>query len=205
VNHCELRVAPRDVPDPLEDIQTDDAIAHAVFGGGCFWCVEAVFKRLKGVTEVSSGYAGGSAESANYQAVCSGQTNHAEVIEVEYQPDQISFGQLLKVFFSVAHDPTQLNGQGNDQGRQYRSAVFYIDQDQQRVARAYIDQLQATRIFSRPIVTTLEPLENFYLAEAHHQDYADRNPGQPYITHISAPKVATLRDQFADKLKDGTS
>jgi peptide-methionine (S)-S-oxide reductase len=160
-----------------------------------------VFKELRGVTSVRSGYAGDSAATANYRAVCSGSTNHAEVIEVRYDASQTTFGQLLKIHFSVAHDPTQLDGQGNDLGRQYRSAIFYSDEEQKRVAEAYIRQLNEARVFHEPIVTTLEPLREFYAAEEYHQDYAARNPNQPYIAYVAAPKVEKLRENFAEKLK----
>ena len=150
---------------------------------------------------MKSGYTGGTADTADYRTVCSGNTNHAEAIEITYDGSKTSFGQLLKIFFSVAHDPTQLNRQGNDVGRQYRSAIFYADQSQQDVARAYIAQLNASKVFSQPIVTTLEPLDEFYVAEDYHQDYAARNPNQPYIAYISAPKVDKLRQYFPERLK----
>jgi peptide-methionine (S)-S-oxide reductase len=169
--------------------------------GGCFWCVEAVFRQLQGVTSVLSGYAGDTAETANYRAVCSGMTNHAEAIEVRYDASQTTYGQLLKIHFSVAHDPTQLDRQGNDMGRQYRSAIFYSNDDQKRIAEAYIQQLNAARIFNDPIVTTLEPLRQFYVAEDYHQDYAARNPNQPYIAYVAQPKVDKLRKNFAERLK----
>jgi peptide-methionine (S)-S-oxide reductase len=173
----------------------------AVLAGGCFWCVEAVFKELRGVQSVRSGYAGGTAETADYRTVCGGRTDHAEAIEVLYDASQVTFGQLLKIHFSVAHDPTQKDRQGNDTGRQYRSAIFYVDEEQRSVAEAYIRQLDEARVFSAPIVTTLEPLDKFYVAEEYHQDYAARNPYQPYVAYIAKPKVSTLREHFADKLK----
>lgn len=199
---CELRVKPDQFPDPAYDpVPADTLLQAAVFGGGCFWCVEAVFKSLQGVQSVTSGYAGGTAQTANYHAVCGGMTDHAEVIRIEYQPAQIRYGQLLKIFFSIAHDPTQLNRQGNDQGRQYRSAVFYADEEQKRVAESYIRQLNEAQVFDRPIMTTLEPLTAFYPAEAFHQDYAARNPGQPYIAAIAQPKVEKLQQYFGARLK----
>jgi peptide-methionine (S)-S-oxide reductase len=173
----------------------------AVLAGGCFWCVESVFKELDGVLEVTSGYAGGTAETADYDTVCSGTTNHAEAVRVRFDPARTSFGQLLKVFFSVAHDPTQLNRQGNDYGRQYRSAIFYGDEAQKEVAEAYIRQLNDAGAFKAPIVTRLEPLEAFYVAEGYHQDYAARNPSQPYVAYTAAPKVKKLREYFGDRLK----
>ncbi len=198
-----LAVAPNEFPDPERDIDAAHAPNEqtAVLAGGCFWCVEAVFKELEGVLEVTSGYAGGTADTADYQTVCSGTTNHAEVIRVRFDPARISFGQLLKVFFSVAHDPTQRNRQGNDHGRQYRSAIFYADDAQKQVAAAYIRQLNDAGVFTAPIVTRLEPLEAFYVAEEYHQDYASRNPAQPYVAYVAAPKVEKLREYFGDRLK----
>jgi peptide-methionine (S)-S-oxide reductase len=163
--------------------------------------VEAVFRQLRGVTSVANGYAGDNAETANYRTVCSGRTNHAEAIRIGYDASQTTFGQLLKIHFSVAHDPTQLNRQGNDLGRQYRSAIFYADDEQKRIAEAYIKQLNEARVFSEPIATTLEPLEAFYEAEEYHQDYAARNPDQPYIVYVAQPKVQKLRENFAERLK----
>ena len=196
-------MAPDQFPDPATDIPltSEPSIQRAVLAGGCFWCTEAVYRQLQGVTDVKSGYTGGTADTADYRTVCSGNTNHAEAIEITYDGSKTSFGQLLKIFFSVAHDPTQLNRQGNDVGRQYRSAIFYADQSQQDVARAYIAQLNASKVFSQPIVTTLEPLDEFYVAEDYHQDYAARNPNQPYIAYISAPKVNKLRQYFPERLK----
>jgi peptide-methionine (S)-S-oxide reductase len=165
--------------------------------------VEAVFRELKGVLSAASGYAGGTAESANYRDVCGGATDHAEVIRVTFDPAQISFGGILKVFFSVAHDPTQLNRQGNDLGRQYRSAIFYASEEQRQVAAAYIAQLDQAGAFRAPVVTSLEPLTEFYPAEAYHQDYAARNPYQPYIAAVSMPKVRKLRSTYPDALKSG--
>jgi peptide-methionine (S)-S-oxide reductase len=192
------------LPFPELDLTpaTDPAPASIVLGGGCFWCTEAVFLSLDGVLSVRSGYAGGTAATANYQAVCSGSTDHAEVIEVAYDPARITLGRILQVFFDVAHDPTQLNRQGHDMGRQYRSAIFYRTPEQRRVAEAYIAQLNRAHAFESPIVTTLEPLEAFYEAEGYHQNYAARNPGQPYILFSTVPKMAKLRDSFAPLLKD---
>jgi peptide-methionine (S)-S-oxide reductase len=151
-----------------------------------------------------SGYAGGTADTADYKNVCSGTTDHAEVIRVRFDSERISFGQILKVFFAVAHDPTHLNRQGNDIGRQYRSAVFYADDDQQRVAAAYIQQLKDAKVFEAPIVTTLEPLEQFFEAEDYHQNFVARNPSQPYVAAIAVPKVKKLEKAFGDKLKKAT-
>jgi peptide-methionine (S)-S-oxide reductase len=196
-------IVPSDFPDPERDIPAKPGAgdAVAVFAGGCFWCTEAVYRELDGVRDVKSGYAGGTAETADYKTVCSGRTGHAEAIEIRYDPARTSFGQLMKIFFAVAHDPTQLNRQGNDVGPQYRSAIFYADDEQRAAAQAYIAQLNRAKVFDQPIVTTLEPLEKFYLGEDYHQDYARLNPSQPYIAHVSAPKVAKLRKYYAGKLK----
>ncbi len=190
-------------PDPNVDtpLASTPMEKTAVLAGGCFWCVEAVFKELRGVKSVLSGYAGGTAATADYRTVCTGRTDHAEAIEVRYDASQTTFGQLLKIHFSVAHDPTQRDRQGNDVGRQYRSAIFYADEEQRSVAEAYIRQLNEARVFGSPVVSTLEPLDKFYVAEDYHQDYAARNPGQPYIAYIAQPKVEKLREHFADKLK----
>ena len=196
---------PDQFPDPQIDIPLASSSTRqtAVLAGGCFWCVEAVYRQLQGVADVKSGYAGGTADTADYRTVCTGGTDHAEAIEIEFDASKTSFGQLLKIFFSVAHDPTQLNGQGNDIGRQYRSAVFYANDRQRDVAQAYIRQLDAASAFPKPIVTSLEPLDVFYVAEDYHQDYAARNPNQPYICYVSAPKVEKLHKYFPDRLKSG--
>jgi peptide-methionine (S)-S-oxide reductase len=192
----------KNFPDPIVDITAPpDGDATVVLAGGCFWCTEAVYLQLDGVKQVVSGYAGGTADTANYETVCSGTTNHAEAIQIRYDPRRISYGQILKVFFSVAHDPTQLNRQGADRGRQYRSAIFYANDEQKRVADAYIRDLNSARVFDAPIVTTLEPLDRFYEAERYHQNYAARNPAQPYIASTAIPKVEKLRATFGDRLK----
>lgn len=198
------RIPLRNFPDPAVDAALADSPEErkAVFAGGCFWCVEAVFRQLSGVRSVVSGYAGGTAESANYRTVSRGSTGHAEAIEIRYDASETTFGQLLKIHFSVAHDPTQLNRQGNDMGRQYRSAIFYADEEQHRIAEAYILQLNNAGVFRGPIVTTLEPLDAFYPAEEYHQDYAARNPNQPYIAYIAQPKVENLRQHFPNLLKE---
>jgi peptide-methionine (S)-S-oxide reductase len=165
----------------------------AVFAGGCFWGVEAVFEHTKGVRHVESGYAGGSASSARYDLVSSGRTAHAESVRIVYDPAQVSYGQLLKVFFSVAHDPTQLNRQGPDHGTQYRSGIFTTGELQKKIATAYIAQIDAAKRFTQPIVTRVEPLKAFHTAEDYHQDYARLNPNQPYIVINDAPKVVALR------------
>lgn len=190
-------------PDPPRDLAPGPEVheAEAVLAGGCFWCTEAVFRQLDGVNAVLSGYAGGTPGTANYDAVCSGRTDHAEAILIRYDPRRISYGQLLKVFFSAAHDPTQLNRQGNDRGRQYRSAVFVTDAEQQAVAQAYIAHLDASGVFQSPIATTIEPLPAFHPAEDYHQDFAARNPWQPYIAAVSTPKVEKLRALYPSRLK----
>lgn len=198
-----LEVPKSRFPDPAVDLPAPDpgSEQRLVLAGGCFWCVEAVYLAINGVQRVESGYAGGAAETANYSSVCSGQTGHAEVIDVHYDPSKVSFGELLKVFFSVAHDPTQLNRQGNDRGTQYRSAVFFESAEQKQVAEAYIRQLDDAGVYSNPIVTKLEPLTAFYPAEEYHQNFAARNPSQPYVKAVAAPKVAKLRKGFPDQLK----
>ena len=188
-------------PDPVLDPTESGNASEAVFAGGCFWCTEAVFRQLAGVTQVESGYAGGSAASANYEAVCSGRTEHAEAIRIAYDPQRISYGQLLKVFFSAAHDPTQVDRQGNDRGRQYRSAIFPGSDQQRDVAQAYIAQLDAAGVFAAPIATRVEAPAPFHRAETYHQDYAARNPAQPYIAAVSAPKVAKVQKLYPEKLK----
>jgi peptide-methionine (S)-S-oxide reductase len=171
-------------------------IQTAVFAGGCFWGVDAVFKHVKGVAEVVSGYAGGKAATAQYEKVTSGTTGHAEAVRVRFNPAQVSYQQLLQVFFSVAHDPTQLNRQGPDVGSQYRSAIFYTDSGQQKMSQSYIRQLTDSRSFSRPIVTQVVPLQEFYPAEAYHQNYLALHPDQPYIAYHDMPKLENLRKQF---------
>src|ERR1700738_4501543 len=189
------RVSPEEFPDPIVDtaLAAKAAQSRAILAGGCFWCVEAVYKDLVGVSSVKSGYAGGTAETADYETVSSGGTDHAESVEVVYDPSRLSYGQILKVFFAIAHDPTQLNRQGPDTGRQYRSAIFYADDEQKRVADAFIDQLNKAHVFDRPIVTEVVPLERFFEAETYHQDYAARNPLNPYIVINAQPKVRKLR------------
>ncbi len=197
------RVSPENFPDPTVDSPLADKAGpgRAVLAGGCFWCVEAVYKNLGGVSSVKSGYAGGSAETADYETVSTGSTNHAEAVEVLYDANRISYGQILKVFFSIAHDPTQLNRQGPDTGRQYRSAIFFADDEQKRVAVAYIDQLNKARVFDAPIVTEVTPLQEFFAAETYHQDYAARNPLNPYIVFNAQPKVRKLRSYQASQEK----
>jgi peptide-methionine (S)-S-oxide reductase len=198
-----LRIAPDQFPDPAIDIPlaAEPSSATAVLAGGCFWCTEAVYRELNGVKAIAPGYAGGSPETADYESVCTGRTGHAEAIRISYDPSRTTYGQILKVFFSVAHDPTQLNRQGNDVGTQYRSTLFPADEEQRKVAEAYIQQLNQAGAHTRPIATTIEPLTEFYEAEAYHHDYAARNPGQPYIAGVSMPKVRKLIKYFPEKLK----
>ncbi len=183
-------------PVPTEDltISPDAGPQTMVLAGGCFWCTEGVFENTPGVTDVVSGYAGGSAETASYRAVCGGDTNHAEVIRVTYDPKVTSFGKLLKIFFAIAHDPTTLDRQGADEGTQYRSAIFYANDEQKRVAEAYIKQLNDAKVFTAPIVTTIEPLERFFEAEEYHQDFVRNNPGHPYILAQAMPKVKKAKE-----------
>lgn len=198
-----LKISPKDFPDARDDTPLAQVPARklAVLAGGCFWCVEAVYRELDGALKVVSGYSGGKAEQADYRSVCTGTTDHAEVVQIEYDPRRISYGRLLKIFFSVAHDPTQLDRQGNDVGSQYRSAIFYADEEQQRVAQAYIRQLDAAGVFARPIVTRLEPLKEFFEAEDYHQNYAEQHPDQPYIAAVAQPKLEKLRKYFGEALK----
>jgi len=174
----------------------------AVIAGGCFWGVQAVFQHVKGVSNAVSGYAGGQANTANYNAVSSGRTGHAEAVEITYDPKQVSYGQLLQIYFSVAHDPTQLNRQGPDHGTQYRSAVFPANDSQRKVAEAYIAQLNKTGVYPKPLATTIEPLQAFYPAEDYHQDYLVRNPNSMYIVINDVPKVENLAKTFPDAWRD---
>jgi len=198
VSGCGGNSAAATLPEPVVDTAktADRRTATAVFAGGCFWGVDAVFKHVKGVTSAVSGYAGGSAKTAHYEIIGTGLTGHAESVQVTYDPSQISYGQLLRVFFSVAHDPTQLNRQGPDVGTQYRSAIFYADPEQQRIAQAYIDQLSNAKVFGRPIVTQLTPLNAFYPAEDYHQDYLAKHPENMYIVVNDLPKLNNLRQEF---------
>ena len=198
-----LAIHPERFPDPVDDLPAE-GIRKAVLAGGCFWCVEAVYLNLEGVKSVTSGYAGGDAAHANYEAVCTGTTGHAEVVEIEYDSRVIRYGQLLKIFFSVAHDPTQKDRQGNDRGPQYRSAIFYQSPEEHAVAKAYIQQLDNAGAFTAPIATTLEPLEAFYRGEDYHQNFAHHNPHQGYIVHVAKPKVEKLAHAFPDLLKGTT-
>ena len=196
-------ISPEKFPAPEFDLPLSSAPgeATAVLAGGCFWCVEAVYQQLDGVSAVVNGYAGDSAETADYETVCSGVTDHAEAVEIHYDPSRLSYGQLLRVFFSIAHDPTQKDRQGPDVGRQYRSAIFYANDDQKRVAEAYVRQLHGAKVFDAPIVTDIVPLDRFYEAEPYHQDYAERNPMQPYIFFNAMPKVKKVREYYREAVK----
>ena len=189
------------LPSPETDIKAPTAKSTtAVFAGGCFWGVEAVFERLNGVSSAVSGYAGGTKKNPDYEQVSSGRTGHAESVKVTFDPSVVSYGQLLQVFFSVAHDPTTLNRQGPDEGTQYRSAIFYADEEQKRVAEAYIKQLTDAKAFHRPIVTQVAQLSAFYTAESYHQHYFDQHPNEPYIVYNDRPKVEELKKQFPELL-----
>jgi peptide-methionine (S)-S-oxide reductase len=174
----------------------------AVFAGGCFWGVQSVFQRVKGVERTTVGYTGGGAETANYRAVCGDTTGHAEAIEIVYDPAEVSYGTLLRIFFSVVHDPTQLNRQGADVGTSYRSAIFTTADEQREVAEAYVKQLDAAHVFPKPIVTQIAPLTAFYRGEEYHQDYALKNPHNPYIQVCDIPKISALGQQFPELFQD---
>jgi peptide-methionine (S)-S-oxide reductase len=197
---CNVAGAPVAIPNPTVDapLAPTKSQQTAVLAGGCFWGIQAVFEHLKGVIRATSGYSGGSAETAQYERVSTGSTGHAESVQVIYDPSQISYGQLLKVFFSVAHDPTQLNRQGPDTGTQYRSAIFYASDDQKRIAEAYVDQLNHAKVFANPIATQIVTLNKFYPAEDYHQDYADHHPENMYIVINDLPKVENLHKQFPE-------
>jgi len=199
-----LKISPSEFPNPdFDPADQADAIGNlAVLAGGCFWCVEAVYRELEGVTAVVSGYAGGSAETADYRTVCTGSTDHAEVVQILFDPTRTSFGEILKIFFAVAHDPTQVNRQGNDRGTQYRSAIFYANALQREIAERYIAQIDSAGVFDQPVATRLEPLDAFFQAEDYHQNYAALNPGQGYIQAVAQPKVEKLRAYFGDRLRD---
>lgn len=191
------------LPSPERDLNEpagSGGVRTAVFAGGCFWCIEAVFEPLNGVTNVVSGYAGGTAETAEYEIVSSGRTKHAESVQVTYDPAKISYGTLLQVFMNL-HHPTQVEGQGPDHGHQYRSAIFFKDEQQKEVAQAYIRQLEAAKVFDRPIATTLEQLDKFYPAEAYHQDFVRNHPNHPYVRAWALPKVEKLRHLYPELVK----
>jgi peptide-methionine (S)-S-oxide reductase len=190
------------LPPPAQDVGSAGATEKAVFAGGCFWGVQAVFQHTNGVLNAVSGYSGGDKASARYGPVSAGRTSHAEAVEITYDPKVVSYGTLLQIYFSVAHDPTTLNRQGPDTGPQYRSAVFYRDAEQKRVTEAYIAQLEAAKAFPRKIVTQVAPLAAFYPAEAYHQDYATRHPNQPYIVTFDLPKIANLKATMPQLYRD---
>jgi peptide-methionine (S)-S-oxide reductase len=197
---AETRKVP--IPAPVMDEHTAAHSETAVFAGGCFWGVQTVFQRVRGVTATTAGYSGGTAETANYGAVSSETTGHAEAVKVVFDPARVSYGTLLRIFFSVVHDPTQLNRQGPDVGTSYRSAIFYTTPEQQKIAAAYIAQLDGAKVFTRPIVTQLVPLKAFYDGEDYHQDYAEKNPGNPYIQVCDVPKIAALQAQFPELFEE---
>jgi len=186
------------LPDPKLDnpLAAEKSQETAVVAGGCFWGIQALFDHIRGVIRATSGYSGGAANTAQYEKVCSGRTGHAEAVEVVFDPSQITFGQLLKVFFSVAHDPTEMNRQGPDVGTQYRSAIFYGSEEQKRTSQAYIEQLNAAKVFDRPIATQVAALGAFYPAESYHQGYMEQHPENMYIVINDVPKVENLRKQF---------
>jgi peptide-methionine (S)-S-oxide reductase len=192
------------IPPPFTDapLASHSGKETAVFAGGCFWGVQSVFQRVRGVIATTAGYAGGSAATAKYRQVGTETTGHAESVEVVYDPSRITYGQLLRIYFSVAHDPTQLNRQGPDVGTSYRSVIFYKTEEQQRLAKAYIAQLDAGKVFAKPIVTEVTPLKGFYRAEDYHQDYAYNNPDNPYIQVCDRPKIAALKEQFPELFVD---
>jgi peptide-methionine (S)-S-oxide reductase len=201
VTACNAKASPAAaVPPPALNAPRATVPGHetAVISGGCFWGIQAVFQHVKGVISATSGYSGGSAKTAEYEIVSTGDTGHAESVQIVYDPSQITYGELLRVFFSVAHDPTQLNRQDPDEGTQYRSSIFYANEEQKRIAESYIAQLDKAKVFPRPIVTKVVALQAFYPAEAYHQNYAALHPNQPYIVYNDAPKVEHLREQFPD-------
>ena len=186
------------IPAPAADVKAADGIQTVVIAGGCFWGVQGVFQHTSGVVNAVSGYAGGNKSTADYSTVSTGTTGHAESVEVKYDPKKISYGKILQIFFSVAHDPTQLNRQGPDSGTQYRSAIFTTNDEQKKVTDAYIAQLNAAKVYKKPIVTTVGPLAGFFPAEAYHQDYLTLHPNQPYIAYNDIPKVENLKKIFAE-------
>jgi peptide-methionine (S)-S-oxide reductase len=192
-------------PDPAVDVPVSKGSQTAVLAGGCFWCTEAVFEQLAGVKTVVSGYSGGDAAGAHYEIVSAGKTNHAESIEITFDPAKITYGQILKIFFSVAHDPTTLDRQGPDYGHQYRSAIFYKDADQKKVAEAYIKQIDEAKIFKKPIVTEVSALKKFYPAEEYHQDFVKRNPNHPYVRVNAFPKLDKLKKYYSSMLKKSST
>jgi peptide-methionine (S)-S-oxide reductase len=190
------------IPAPTTDVAASDGAQTAVIAGGCFWGVQGVFQHTSGVLNAVSGYAGGSKATADYNMVSTGSTGHAESVQIKYDPKKISYGKILQIFFSVAHDPTQLNRQGPDSGTQYRSAIFTTNDEQKKIAEAYIAELNAAKVYKKPIVTKVGPLDAFYPAEAYHQDYLTLHPNQPYIAFNDIPKVENLKKIFADNYQE---
>ncbi len=190
------------IPPPAADVAPTDGLKTFVLAGGCFWGVQGVYQHTKGVTKAVSGYAGGKADTAQYEVVGSGRTGHAEAVQITYDPKQVTLGKLLQIYFSVAHDPTQLNRQGPDSGTQYRSTVFTSDPQERKVVESYIAQLNAAKVYKKTIATTLEPLQGFYPAEDYHQDYLTLHPNQPYIAFNDLPKIENLKKIFTDNYRD---
>jgi peptide-methionine (S)-S-oxide reductase len=203
ISACYTARAAATIPDPTVDEQLATAKGEktAVVAGGCFWGIQAVFQHVKGVKAAWSGYSGGAASTAEYETVSTGRTGHAESVQIIYDPSQITYGQLLKIFFSVAHDPTELNRQGPDEGTQYRSAIFFANEEQHKIAAAYINQLNEAKAYRHKIVTEVSPLKAFYRAEDYHQDYVAHNPGNPYVMFNDLPKLTDLKKQFPDLYK----
>ncbi|HEY2120176.1 MAG TPA: peptide-methionine (S)-S-oxide reductase MsrA [Candidatus Acidoferrum sp.] len=192
-------------PKPAVDESIAASKGHretAVLSGGCFWGVQAVFEHTRGVISATSGYAGGEAKNAHYELVGNGNTGHAESVQIVYEPSQITYGQILMIFFSVAHNPTELNKQGPDWGPQYRSSIFYVDEEQKKIANAYIAQLDGAKVYGQKIVTQVVPLKGFYVAESYHQDYVKHHPDNPYITINDLPKLANLKKQFPELYRE---
>ncbi len=200
-NHTLAGTSTLPAPKLDDSLASSPAQQTIVFSGGCFWGIQAVFEHVKGVTKATAGYAGGTAQTADYETVSGGETGHAESVQVTYDPSKLTLGQLLRVFFQVAHDPTELNRQGPDYGTQYRSAIFYTSENQKKIAQAYINQLDEAKVFTSPIVTQLNSNNGFYAAEDYHQDYATKHPDNPYIMFNDAPKVEHLQQQFPDLYK----
>ena len=197
---CHASSAAVKLPNPASDepLSKTKSSQTIVLAGGCFWGIQAVFEHVKGVSSATAGYSGGAANTAQYETVSTGRTGHAESVKVVYDPSQVSFGQILKVFFSVAHDPTELNRQGPDEGTQYRSVIFFSDEEQHRMARSYIDQLDGAKSFAHPIVTQVVGLQAFYPAEGYHQDYAEHHPQEPYIAINDLPKLDHLKQTLPE-------
>ncbi len=196
-----ISAAQKVFPNPAIDVPASGGNQTAVVAGGCFWGIEGVFEKVKGVKSAVAGYSGGEKSTAHYEMVSEGNTGHAESVQITFDPSQVTYGQLLKIFFSVAHDPTEKNRQGPDTGTQYRSVIFYANDDQKNVAEAYVKQLDEAHIYSHPIATQIVPLKAFYAAEAHHQHYMENNPYQPYIMYNDAPKVSALKKYYPELCK----